>query len=139
VQERFGARIVRYADDSVVLCKGSTERILKGMKAVLGSLGLTLNEEKTRVVDARRESFNFLGFTIVMRKGLRTGREFPFTVPSDKALKHIRAEIKLLTTERYSATLRTSSSARLMKSSEGGWIISITATAPLPCRLCGHI
>jgi RNA-directed DNA polymerase len=104
VQERFGARLVRYADDSVVLCKGSTERILKGMKTVLSGLGLTLNEEKTRVVDARRESFNFLGFNIVMRKGLRTGREFPFTVPSDKALKHIRAEIKLLTTERYSAT-----------------------------------
>jgi group II intron reverse transcriptase/maturase len=104
VQERFGARLVRYADDSVVLCKGSTERILKGMKTVLSGLGLTLNEEKTRVVDARRESFNFLGFTIVMRKGLRTGREFPFTVPSDKALKHIRSEIKQLTTERYSAT-----------------------------------
>lgn len=104
MQERFAARLVRYADDCVVLCKGNTDRIMKGMKKALGSLDLALNEEKTRVVDARRESFNFLGFTIAMRKSLRTGREFPFTAPSDKALKHIRAEIKLLTTERYSAT-----------------------------------
>jgi group II intron reverse transcriptase/maturase len=104
VQERFGARLVRYADDTVVLCKDNAEQILKGMKVVLSNLGLTLNEEKTRVVDARRGSFNFLGFTITMRRGMRTGREFPLTVPSDKALKHIRAEIKRLTAERYSAT-----------------------------------
>ena len=71
VQERFGARLVRYADDSVVLCKGSTEQILKGMKAVLSDLGLTLNEEKTRVVDARHESFNFYGFYHSNEKGAR--------------------------------------------------------------------
>ena len=52
------------------------EQILQEMEAVLSNLGLTLNEEKTRVVNARRESFNFMGFTIVMRKGLRTGRVF---------------------------------------------------------------
>jgi RNA-directed DNA polymerase len=104
VQERLGARLVRYADDCIALCKGNAGQILKGMKAVLSSLGLTLNEEKTRVVDAQRENFNFMGFTIAMRKGARTGRVFPLVVPSKKALKHIRAEIKQLTTERYSAT-----------------------------------
>jgi RNA-directed DNA polymerase len=103
VQERLGARLVRYADDCIALCKGNAGQILKGMKAVLSSLGLTLNEEKTRVVDAQRENFNFMGFTIAM-KGARTGRIFPLVVPSKKALKHIRAEIKQLTTERYSAT-----------------------------------
>ena len=104
VQERLGARLVRYADDFVALCKGNAEQILKGIKAVLSALGLTLNEEKTRIVDAQHESFNFMGFTIVMRKGRRTGRVFPLVVPSKKALKHIRSEIKELTTERYSAT-----------------------------------
>jgi group II intron reverse transcriptase/maturase len=104
VQERLGARLVRYADDCVALCKGNADQILKGIKAVLSSLGLTLNEEKTKVVDTQRESFNFMGFTIAMRKGMRTGRSFPLIVPSKKALKHIRSEIKQLTTERYSAT-----------------------------------
>jgi len=69
VQERFGARLVRYADDCVVLCKGEAERILKGVKAILNNLGLTINEAKTTVVDARQNSFGFLGFTIAMKKG----------------------------------------------------------------------
>jgi len=95
---------VRYADDSVVLCRGNTDRILTGIKRVLDDLGLTLNEEKTRIVDARQESFDFLGFSIGMKRGLRTGKIYPHTEPSKKALKRIRSEIKQLTTERYSAT-----------------------------------
>jgi len=104
VQERLSARLVRYADDVVVLCRGNTDRILKGMKTVLEDLGLTLNEAKTKVVDARREHFTFLGFSIGMRQGRKPGTLFPFTEPSKKAIKHIRSEIKQLTTERYSAT-----------------------------------
>jgi RNA-directed DNA polymerase len=104
VQEKLGARLVRYADDVVVLCEGNTERILKGMKTVLNDLGLTLNEAKTKVVDARHEHFTLLGFSIGMRKGRKTEAIFPFTEPSKKAMKHIRSEIKQLTTERYSAT-----------------------------------
>jgi RNA-directed DNA polymerase len=104
VQERLGARLVRYADDCVILCRGNTDRILKGVKMGLGDLGLTLNEEKTRVVDARQESFNFLGFTIGMKRGRKTGKMYPHTEPSKKALKYIRSEIKQLTTELHSAT-----------------------------------
>jgi RNA-directed DNA polymerase len=104
VQERLGARLVRYADDVVILCKGAAERILRGLRAVLNDLGLSLNEAKTRIVDARRESFNFLGFRIVMRTGRKSGRPFPFIDPSKKAMKHIRFEIRQLTTERFSAT-----------------------------------
>ena len=103
VQERLGARLVRYADDSVVLCRGNAGRILKGIKRVLEDLGLTLNEEKTCVVDARQESFNFLGFTIGMRQSRRTGRTYPHVEPSEKARKQIRSEVKRLTTEQYSA------------------------------------
>jgi RNA-directed DNA polymerase len=102
VQERLGARLVRYADDSVILCGSNAGRILNGFKKVLNDLGLTVNEEKTRLVDARRESFNFLGFTIGMRRG-RTGRTYPHIEPSKKAQKRIRSEIKRLTTEQYSA------------------------------------
>ena len=104
VQERLGARLVRYADDCVILCRGNTDRILKGVRLALEELGLTLNEEKTRVVDARHESFNFLGFSMCMKRGQKTGKMYPHTEPSKKALKHIRSEIKQLTTERYSAT-----------------------------------
>jgi group II intron reverse transcriptase/maturase len=97
IEERLEARLIRYADDFVVLCKGNTERILKGIKMVLGGLQLSLNEEKTRVVDARNESFNFLGFTIKVTGSPRTGKKFPLIVPSKKAMRHIKAEIKSLT------------------------------------------
>jgi group II intron reverse transcriptase/maturase len=104
VQERLGARLVRYADDCVILCRGNTDRILNGVRRVFNNLHLKLNEEKTRVVDARRESFNFLGFSIGMRRGRKTGKMYSHTEPSKKTLKHVRSEIKQLTTERYSAT-----------------------------------
>jgi group II intron reverse transcriptase/maturase len=104
VQERLGARLVRYADDCVILCRGNTDRILKWIKTVLGDLGLTLSEEKTRLVDARQEMFDFLGFSLGMKRGRKTGKMYSHVEPSQKALKHIRMEIKRLTTERYSAT-----------------------------------
>jgi RNA-directed DNA polymerase len=97
VQERLGARLIRYADDCVVLCRGNTERILEGVRTVLGYLELTLNEEKTQLVDARRESFEFLGFTVEVKRNPRTGKEFPLISPSKKATEHIKAEIKTLT------------------------------------------
>ena len=121
IQEKLGARLVRYADDLVILCQGHTERILKGVQMVLQDLGLTLNEEKTRVVDARRESFDFLGFTIGMKRGIRTGRIYPHAEPSAKALKHIRAEIKQLTTERYSA-VPTEGVIRKVNEVARGWV-----------------
>ena len=97
VQERLEARLIRYADDFVVLCKGNTERVLNGIKAVLGDLRLSLNEEKTKVVDARKESFSFLGFTIQVKENPATSKKFPLIIPSKKALKHIKMEIKNMT------------------------------------------
>ena len=97
VEERWRARLIRYADDCVVPCQWNTERVLKGIRIVLGHLGLSLTEAKTRVVDARRESFNFLGFTIQVKKSIKTGKRFPLIRPSKEALAEIKAEIKALT------------------------------------------
>jgi group II intron reverse transcriptase/maturase len=97
VEERWRARLIRYADDCVVPCQWNTERVLKGIRTVLGHLGLSLNEAKTRVVDARKESFNFLGFTIQIKKSIKTGKRFPLIRPSKEALAEIKAEIKALT------------------------------------------
>ena len=97
VEGRWGARLIRYADDCVVPCQGNTERVLQGIRTVLGYLGLNLNEAKTRIVDAREESFNFLGFTIQIRKNEKTGKRFPLIRPSKEALAEIKAEIKALT------------------------------------------
>jgi RNA-directed DNA polymerase len=97
VEERFKARLIRYADDLVVLCQGGTERVLKGTEIVLKDLGLSLNEEKTRVIDAKKEKFDFLGFTVEAKRNPKTGRRFPLIIPSRDAMAEIKAEIKALT------------------------------------------
>ena len=97
LREELGAHIVRYADDFVVLCKRGVEEPLKVVRHVLERLELSLNEAKTHVVDATEASFDFLGFTIRMSRGAKTGRPYPNVRPSDKALKKIKARLTELT------------------------------------------
>ncbi len=97
IEKRFGAGLIRYADDFVVLCHGNTERVLQGAKRVLEHLELDLSEKKTRMVDARQEGFNFLGFTTKLIKNSKSGKMFPLMKPSKKSCKNIRMKIKELT------------------------------------------
>lgn len=94
---KLQAHLVRYADDFVVLCKRDVQAPLAVIHQVLDRLGLTLNEAKTQVVDAREASFNFLGFAIRMSRGLRTGKPYPHVCPSAKALTRIKARVTQLT------------------------------------------
>lgn len=94
---KLGAHIVRYADDFVVLCKRGVDEPLKVIRHVLERLGLTLNETKTHIVDAKEAGFNFLGFTIQMSPSAKTGKLRPNIRPSDKAVKKIKARLTELT------------------------------------------
>jgi RNA-directed DNA polymerase len=80
------ARIVRYADDFVVLCAGAVDAPLDAVRHVLDRLDLTLNETKTRIVDARKESFNFFGFEIRVSKSWNSGKSYPHVCPAPKSL-----------------------------------------------------
>jgi RNA-directed DNA polymerase len=91
------AHLVRYADDFVVLCAKGVEEPLQVVRHVLGRLGLTLNEAKTHIVDTTQASFNFLGFTIQMSRGARTGKPYPNVRPADKSLAKMRAKLTALT------------------------------------------
>jgi RNA-directed DNA polymerase len=95
--EGRGNAFIRYVDDCVVLCKGNTKRLLRGIRIVLGDLELNLSEEKTKIVDTRNESFNSPGFMIKVKKNPKNDKEFPLIMPSKKAIRHIKAEIKNLT------------------------------------------
>ena len=97
VEERLKARLVRYADDFVVLCADNTARVYEGIRKVLKALSLSLNEEKTKVIDTRKEGFDFLGFTVEMKKNPKTDKTFPLIRPSKKSIKHIKDEIRRLT------------------------------------------
>jgi len=65
--------------------------------------------------------FQFLGFSIGMKRGRKTGKLYPHIEPSKKALKHVRAEIKQLTTERHSAT-PTKEVIRRVNEVTRGWV-----------------
>jgi len=91
------AHLVRYADDFVVLCRKGVEEPLKVVRDVLERLDLRLNESKTHVVDATQSGFDFLGFTIQMSQGVKTGKSYPSVRPAAKSLKKIKARVKDLT------------------------------------------
>ena len=95
----LGATLVRYADDMVLLCfprRGA--EMQRRLQVYLERRGLKLNEAKTRLLDANRESFRFLGFEIRMKVSPRTGGSFPHVEPSRKAQQRLRDAVRNETT-----------------------------------------
>ena len=84
----------------VVLCRYNVHKTFDKVTETLKSLGLTLNTEKTRVLDATQEGFTFLGFTAQIKTSPLSGKRFPLIAPSKKAISHIKKEIKDLTCRR---------------------------------------
>jgi RNA-directed DNA polymerase len=91
--EQFRASIVNYADDFVILSRGKATEALEWTRSVVTRLGLTLNEKKTSIRDARRERFDFLGYSFGPHFSRRTGREYIGYSPSKKSLKRIREKV----------------------------------------------
>ena len=98
LQQRIGARIVRYADDIVILCRRTkSDKAMEVLRHVLERLGLALNEAKTKTVNAFKDKFDFLGFSIWMGKSRRTGNHYPHVQPSKKSLRIIKDRVTALT------------------------------------------
>jgi len=95
--EQYQAHIVNYADDFVILSRGKAKEALEWTHTVLERLGLTLNEKKTSIRNARGERFNFLGYSFGPHHSMRTGREYIGYSPSHKSLGKIKEHVgKLL-------------------------------------------
>jgi len=84
-----GIEMVRYADDFVILCKTAEDaaRALEIVKQWVADNGLTLHPMKTRIVDARTDRFDFLGYTF-------SGENH---WPRQKSLKNLRDAIRART------------------------------------------
>lgn len=95
--EKHKAKLIRYADDLVILCARDTQTPYAILQTVLNKLELKLNEDKTQIRDARQERFGFLGFSVGIVKGEQTGKYFPLVEPSDKAIKAIKQKIQFYT------------------------------------------
>lgn len=88
-------KMVRYADDLVILCrKGQGPRLKERLNKYLEAKGLSLNEEKTRIVDSREEGFTFVGFRINWRRSGKTGKCYPHSEPSQQSKRNLRQKVK---------------------------------------------
>jgi len=96
-EKRLQARIVNYADDLVICCRGEAEQALATMRDMMMKLKLTVNETKTRVCKLPDEKFDFLGYTFGRCYSSKTGRAYLGTVPSKKRVFRICETISELT------------------------------------------
>ena len=85
-----GLALVRYADDFVIMCRSPEEaaRALAVVQAWTASAGLTLHPNKTRIIDAREDAFEFLGYRF------ERGKRFPRAKSLMKLKDTIRAKTK---------------------------------------------
>lgn len=92
---RYEAHLVRYADDMVILCRRDVGRYYAEFRQEVKRLGLELNEEKTRVVDAR-EGFDFLGMRFRYKRS-RSGKMNCYKWPSPKAVSRVKEKVRRAT------------------------------------------
>lgn len=92
--EEFRARIVNYADDFVILSRGKAAEALAWTRWVMGRIGLTLNETKTRLCDARTGHFDFLGYTFGPQWSPWTTRWYTAAKPSRKSVLRVKEKLR---------------------------------------------
>jgi group II intron reverse transcriptase/maturase len=99
-ERRLQARVINYADDLVICCRGTGSEASRMMRQMMGHLRLTVNEAKTSVCKARSASFDFLGYTIGPHRSRLTGQAYIGALPSRKSVSSICREISAFTSRR---------------------------------------
>src|SRR5215467_14407767 len=88
--EDFRAHVVSYADDFVILSRGRAAEALAWTKGVMTKLGLTVNEDKTSLRDARQEHFTFLGYSFGPHWLKANGKWYLGASPSKKSVQRLK-------------------------------------------------
>lgn len=101
---RHLGKLVRYADDFVVLCRRPSlaQAAMERLQEILGRLRLTLHPTKTRVVELGlgKAGFEFLGCHLRIMRSHFKGRTYLFRWPSLRAMNALRCRIRDLTSRR---------------------------------------
>lgn len=116
-------RLVRYADDFVVLVSGTNaqaEALKVEVAAILSTMGLRLSEEKTGVCHID-EGFVFLGFRIQRQVKRGSNKAFVYSWPCKQALASIMAKIKAITRQGTNQPL--SDLLRQINAALRGWTV----------------
>jgi RNA-directed DNA polymerase len=91
--EAFRAHVIAYADDFVILSRGCAAEALAWTKAMMTRLGLTLNEAKTSLRNARHERFDFLGYSFGPHRYKANGLWYLSASPSKKSVQRLKTKV----------------------------------------------
>jgi RNA-directed DNA polymerase len=94
------ARLVRYADDFVIMVRNQKQEVIDYVEEKIENwMGLKINREKTRMVNMREEgaSLEFLGYTFRYQRGRYGKSKYLRIEPSEKSLKKEREQLRQMT------------------------------------------
>jgi RNA-directed DNA polymerase len=91
--EAFRAHVVFYADDFVILSRDRADEALAWTTVVMTKLGLTINEAKTSLRNARQERFNFLGYSFGPHHHKANGKWYLGASPSKKSVQRLKTKV----------------------------------------------
>jgi len=91
---QYRARLITYADDFVIVSRGQAAAALAWTRSVMSRIGLTLNDAKTCIRNARTESFDFLGYTFGPDHYRKDGHWYLAAKPSRKSVQRVKAAVR---------------------------------------------
>ena len=91
--EAFRAHVIAYADDFVILSRGYAAEALAWTRRAMTRLGLTLNEAKTSLKNARQERFDFLGYSFGPHCYKGNGKWYLSASPSKKSMQRFKTKV----------------------------------------------
>lgn len=91
---QYRARIISYADDFVIVSRGQAAAALTWTRQVMTRIGLTLNDAKTSIRNARTETFDFLGYTLGSARSPVDGHWYLAAKPSKKSLQRVKGAVR---------------------------------------------
>jgi len=119
-EKRLKARIVNYADDFVICCRGTAQQALAAMRDMMQKLKLTVNEQKTHACRLPEDKFDFLGYTFGRLYSPRTGKAYLGPRPAQKKISRICEDITKLT-RRVTCGRETSEQVARLNRLLAGW------------------
>jgi RNA-directed DNA polymerase len=93
-ERKLGSRVVNYADDFVILCRGRAREALAEAESILVRLGLALNRNKTRICCAHTEPFEFLGYSFGVQHRFGGGHKYLAAYPSAASVRRLKAKLR---------------------------------------------
>src|SRR5215469_11526883 len=93
---KLKAHVIAYADDFVILSRGCAAEAKAWARAIMERLGLSLNETKTCLRNARQERFDFLGYSFGPHYFPKNGRKYLGASPSKKSVARLKRRISTM-------------------------------------------